>query len=414
MGTIFCVVSFFLAAWLSFFGEPIYGAYRSMIIIGLSAAFIFSIFSNRKNIKFYFLPSVEVPLLIYLIIIGAGIVFIANKQIALNRYWGFIFPSIILYYLFKNQFLLVANKRRFLSTIIIMSSLVSIIAIFEFVYRKNVIYESHFFNLYYRNYLFQRRAMSTQFVSPVLGTYLAACIPAAYYFIFEKNIKLKVLGIICGILMITGLLLSGQRSSFVGWIIATAIYLFIRNKKIFLIFLFSTVLLFSATAFNKNVYLLGRYTLAGLTEKPAYAFRIVRFNTAIKMINKHPFLGLGLEQYKVFFSQFDSENINYYKKTPDNMYLMILCESGVVVFGAFIIFIWALLKKALLYVKAKRNNFEIVLSLLAGFITMLFSMLTYDALYWTVPFYLYWIYSGMIASLISVPKNNLKESSVLL
>ncbi len=82
------------------------------------------------------------------------------------------------------------------------------------------------------------------------------------------------------------------------------------------------------------------------------------------------------------------------------MFMMVLAETGILGFLAFIALLFALFKNGLRYFNtcgdSKKKYFS--LSLMAGLIGILFNMLTYDLLYWQTPFYLFWLFAGIIAS----------------
>jgi O-antigen ligase len=82
-----------------------------------------------------------------------------------------------------------------------------------------------------------------------------------------------------------------------------------------------------------------------------------------------------------------------------------LAETGVFALLFFLTFVFLLLKEGFKLIKAKVKNSDIALPLATGIIAILFSMLNCEALYWLVPFYLFWIYCGMLAAITNTEEN---------
>jgi len=75
---------------------------------------------------------------------------------------------------------------------------------------------------------------------------------------------------------------------------------------------------------------------------------------------------------------------------------MISGENGALGYLFFLLFIICLLKNTY------SNNNEIYITLSVSIIGILVKRFTYDLLYWTIPFFIFWIYSGWISSLDSI------------
>lgn len=140
-----------------------------------------------------------------------------------------------------------------------------------------------------------------------------------------------------------------------------------------------------------------------------YKHRIERIVTTFSILKDYPLTGVGIGNFRYVFDRYHitTKKVPYYWKVPDNMYLSILGETGLLGFFAFILFMAKLLKASFKFLKfgGDNENKEIVLFLLTAICGMLLSMANYDTLYWTVPFYMFWIYCGMLASLLSGKQN---------
>ncbi|MFA5410930.1 MAG: O-antigen ligase family protein [Candidatus Omnitrophota bacterium] len=395
---LFYAITLFLLLWLSFFIEPVDSKYGRLITIILFAALSFIIFANRTAARAAFSDKADIFLWAHLLMVTAGILFVQNRPIALNFYFRYILPIPIVYYLFKAGFPLLKRKDWFFLIIASFAGLVALFAILEYIFRKNPVYEYFFENVYYKYYLFNKhRPMATQLVPQVLGVYLAVCMPIVYYFIFaSRNRGRRIFWIIWAVPILIGIIVA-QRGAVVCFVLSSFFYFGMKNRKVLLGLCIATLIFFILFSFAR-IGPLRRLGIEGFTEKAIYGNRIQRMITAVEMVRDHPVVGLGLNHYKIFFDKYYQSQLTYLLKTPENMFLMILCETGIFSFVFFLLFLALILKRAFIRVKLKLANHEIVLALLSGMVAILVGMIEYDALYWTVPFYLFWIYCGILQS----------------
>jgi len=396
----FYTILIIVAIWLSFIAGSIQdiNLINTVTYILLAILCLYTIYDS-KDFREIFFDKKDLFLWAYLLILTVSSSLALNKIIALNRFRNYAIPILILYYFFKKIGIFLKN--RFIKKalfVCVLADIVAFIAILEILFHKNIFYENIFKNIWYRVYLVQGRAMSTQAVPAVLGTYLLACIPFSYYISFnaKKNL-LKIFGIASAILCVIGLILTFSRGSFVGLIVLSIFYFYKRNRKFIIYLILTTFFLISIFSFfkSKNVE---RFSLKGLSSKGIYEYRIARFITTFNILKKRPFIGVGLDNFRPSFNKYSPRaRANYYAnylvKIADNMHLTILAESGIFAYLAFIFFVSSLL------IRGYSCNSEMCLVLSAGIFGMLFNMLTYDLLYWTVPFYIFWIYCGMLSSL---------------
>ena len=404
---LFCIVTLFIATWLSFFVEPVQTKYGNAIIFLLLVILMISLLVDVKKIREVFGDKKDIFLWLYALILAVGVFFSENRGIAINRYFSYAIPALVIYYLFKSQFYLIKNKDIMAVTVCILANTVSIVAILELIFHKNLIYEYFIQNIFYEHYLFERRAMSTQIVPQVLGTYLLCCLPISYFLINKKIVGFKILGILSSILLFCGIIVSFTRSALIAAIVVAIMYFYKRSKRIVkIIFIFFIILtaLFSIIDKVKDIPI-WRLGIKGLTSRPDYKYRLLRFNTTLKILKEHPFLGVGLDNYRHVFDKYHNiKNLPSYWKVPDNMHLMILGESGILGYLAFIFFV------ILLLIRSYRARSELAFAIGIAIIGILFNMLSYDLFYWTVPFYIFWIYCGILASIVSREKKTFEKS----
>ena len=127
--------------------------------------------------------------------------------------------------------------------------------------------------------------------------------------------------------------------------------------------------------------------------------RTKNWEKALLMAKDHPFVGVGVGQYRTYYDLYDSAKTQDYAKIADNMYLTILAEGGIFAFLFFLLLIFILLRGAWKYARLKKPDADLALALSSGMIVILISMVYFDALYWVVPLFMFWVYCGILASL---------------
>jgi len=269
------------------------------------------------------------------------------------------------------------------------------IAILELIFHKNIIYERFVYNFYYDLYIASRRAMSTLYVPQVLGTYIIACLPLILFLITNgKGYFDRILGLSTMVFCIIALILTFSRGPLFGLIIALTFYFYKKHKKIIIPFLLLIMIITAVFSLCSSGSAAWRLGLSGWTAYSDYQHRATRIATVLKILRDHPFIGLGLENYRFLFDRyFFIKNAQWDWRVTDNMYLTILGESGMLGFFAFMCFIVLLLRRTY------KNYNEFGFALFIALIGILCNMMTYDMLYWTAPFYIFWIYCGMLSSL---------------
>jgi len=391
---LFYAVSVFIVMWLSFFVEPVYSKYRNCMLYSLFSLLIFSFLSDPKRAKAVLDDKADIFLWLYFLVMTFGLLFAGKANAAINKYFIYALPIPVVYYFFKMHSFSMKDRLVIARVICAALVIVSIIGILEAVFHKNIIYERFVHNVYYNLYIANERVMSTQHAPQPLGTFIIACIPFALFLIEKReNIFNVILGILGMGFSIVTLMLTLSRGPVLALVVLLVVYFYKKCKRMIIPLLVLIVILmfiFSIYGADSAIWRLG---LIGWTAQSDYSHRLNRVDTVLKILKDHPFMGLGLENYRYFFGKyFYIKYVRWDWRVTDNMYLLILAESGILGFLAFATFIFLLLRKAL----RCYNEFGFIL--LIALIGILGNMITYDLLYWTVPFYIFWIYCGMLSS----------------
>lgn len=390
----FYIILALLFTWLSFFAASCQVKYGNMILCVLFLPFVVSFLADRRRTREVLIDKNDVFLWAYVIILTIGVFFARNKELARIQYFNYAIPALIIYYFFKSQFSLIENRRGVAIFISVLACAVSAFGILEFMSHGNALYEKFMQNPFYDHYLSERRVMSTQVVPQALGTYLLACLPMAYFLTDKaRRTGLRMLGAASSVLLFCGIILSFTRSALISAMLITAVYFYKKNKKLVM----SVLIIFAAlvVAFSAvNTMPAWRLGVKGLFSRPDYEYRLARFGTTFRILKERPFLGVGLDNYRYVFDEYHGiKTLPDYWKIPDNMHLMILGESGILGYSAFMLFVLCLLIKSC----GAADGFAFAVR--AAIMGILFNMLTYDSLCWTTPFFIFWIYCGALASM---------------
>ena len=415
---LFAIIS--LIVWISFFPPPIHQRYH--LVTKIFLALVFGLIFIKKHISVFKFS--DFPLWVFLVAIGMNVFFAQEKNIALSAYMDLAIPIFLLYYSVSNIFSSESRFKPLAITICILSILVSLIGIIESFFAVNPIYKYLVENSYYQRYIAGFvRPMSTQFNPIVLGSFILASLPFNFFIFKRENSFTKWLGATGLIFCMTVGILTFSRSFFLGLIIMIVFYESIyKKKKNLLILSFSVIILIFM--FSYLPYPFKRYGIDWLTTKESgilSTYRLNRYIMVQRIINDHPFVGLGLQHIRTRFHEYyPSQDIlprdltvvdNSYEYVfnqqihpyefmiADNMYLTILGETGIIGFFGFLVFIFSIFRKTwrqleiLTYPSKRKQELLIILS---AFIGLLVSMGGYELFYWPSQYIYFCILVGLL------------------
>ncbi len=404
---------------------------EKIIFIGIIALFLWiSFFAPTVSLKWWFMPvsilsvlllgftkdyfklifcKEEVCFLTFLLTMGFGITSAKDLSIAYQHFWFFIFPAPFLYFFAK-----IAFKQKYGMAIIrslcLTGSLVGIYGIIEFISKQNLIYDNLFYNFYYLTFI-GHRIMSLHIHPAPLGTYLVAIFPLTLMLLVkEKKTIFKSLAIVYMAVIFMGIILTFSRGALFGFFSGMFVMIFylMRQKKMvyirILILLMVLIILLSSLLCYYNYKTFWRYSFEGIYRKDLFIFKFSRLAMLEKLIKDHPFFGVGFGHYRVLFDYYLphlASSVHYDNKVADCMYMTILAETGVIGFGAFMLFLFLLFKRILIRLNSISidENKIFMLAFFSGLIGIMGTFLTYDVLYWIAPSYLFWSYAGILSSL---------------
>jgi len=399
-----------LLAWISFFPQPLQEQYWLLTKVFLGIFLLILLLEKRGTKSLFSLK--DWPLWLFLLSITGAILSAQNKEVAIRAYLDISLTLFLLYYLSKAFFSSGRDIGIITKTICLFSTAVAVLAILEWSFGKNPIYEYLVDNPYYKRYIVQtyiRRPMSTQLNPVVLGTYLLGCLPFGFILIKHKSSFFRSLAILSIILNIAVIILTLSRGVFLG-LIALFLFYFGYKRNVRFLALFVIVLLVIITLCSgANEIGFGRFgfkrLVFGSYDSILSPYRLKRMDMAFNMVRDYPSFGVGLNHFRIRFNE-------YYPQTQkeravpdefmiaDNMYLTLLAETGIVGFSGFLVFIFYLLRRGIksLCALGNRQEKKILLVAISALVGLLVNMGAYELFYWYNPFALFCLLCGAIAA----------------
>lgn len=394
--------------WISFFAPLANDLTRLVFLAALLLTLCIQCLLN-KDVRLQVFSRSELPLLILLLAILAGLFFAYKSPIDYKGYLLFILPAIIVYFFakvnFREDYLRIAAK-----IIYTMAFLVVACGLIEFAARQSPVKACTGNSIYYQAFLGSRMMSFHQHPAP-LGTYLVAVFPLFFVLIKrDSRFTAKLFWGIFALVILLGIIFTFSRGVFLGLLAELCIILALlggqRYRKAILISVFSGVVIISVATLlaQGGLGFFSRLGPEGLSYSGTYTNKFDRFLAAIQILKDHPFFGLGFGNFRTFFDAYLphlANTCNYDGKVADCMYLTILAEFGIVGGFGFMVFLVSVVKKALSSIKKSvPNNTRIItISFFSGIMGVLVSFFTYDGLYWSAPGYLFWTYAGVLSGL---------------
>jgi hypothetical protein len=187
------------------------------------------------------------------------------------------------------------------------------------------------------------RASATFPHANILGGFLALSLLVTYWFTLQAK-KGKVLLSFTIPFQVFALMLTFSRSAFFGWGLGSAIWFVLLLYKKQRVQSLAAVVAISVAVSTLLLYdqLGGR---GGVINYNAAAqgsdqIRIEHQNTALKIIQNNPLLGLGFAQFSERAGPYFPPDMNSYARltAPHNIFLFLACETGLISLAAFLLF----------------------------------------------------------------------------
>ena len=234
------------------------------------------------------------------------------------------------------------------------------------------------------------RAITSSFVHyNSFGAYLVVVLSLAIALLLADNCYgLKAAGLLIFSMFSTAaIILTFSRGSWLAFSVSGVSILILARKNLMrLIPIFLVIIgMFLVTTFHERLFL--TFMAGGDADRFRY------WATAFKMINEHPFFGVGLGTFMANFLKY-LPGLPTRESYAHNCYLQIWAETGIFSLASFIIFIISLSYLSIKKFLASKDF--LLLGLLSGYIGFLVHSFFEVNLYSLQLAFLFWIWVGLI------------------
>lgn len=200
------------------------------------------------------------------------------------------------------------------------------------------------------------------------GAMIAFSLPMLLYSVRQRIMPLGI-GLLCGILLIWGLLASGSFTGFMATVIALAVYLAVSGVAVLVrvtILAAIGLALFLASglplpaAFEERVA--GALTTGNLDQAGTFTGRSALIDEAWEMADDNTLIGLGVDQFRV---------VSAHGAPVHELHLLIWNEGGLVAFAGLVILLLTMLAAAFAAISRSRLEGAMILA-----VTVVFNVYT--------------------------------------
>ncbi len=214
------------------------------------------------------------------------------------------------------------------------------------------------------------------------GAMIAFALPMLLYSIRERTIPLSF-GIICGVLLVWGLMASGSFTGFVAGIVAVAVYFTVSGLRVLLravvlgaiglaLFLASGLPL--PSAFENRVA--GAISTGNIEEAGTYTGRSLLIEEAWNRADDNILIGLGVDRFR---------EVSVYGAPVHELHLLILNEGGIVGFVGLLIVLLTMVGAAFVAIGRSRTEGAMILAVVFVFNVYTFSIPHMYSRVWILP-----------------------------
>ena len=196
------------------------------------------------------------------------------------------------------------------------------------------------------------------------GAMIAFALPMLLYSVRQRIMPLGI-GLLCGILLVWGLLASGSFTGFAAAVVALGFYLAVSGIglliRVSILGAIGSVLFLASglalpAAFENRVA--GALTTGNLDEAGTFTDRSALVSEAWEMVDDNTFIGLGVDQYRV---------VSGYGVPVHELHLLIWNEGGIVAFAGVVILLLTMVAAAFVAISKNRMEGAMILAVVAVF-----------------------------------------------
>ncbi len=386
----------------------------------ISLFFLYVVVHERKNTMFFQPTPENKVLIVYAMITTISVFFSLNWQVSLFGS-SYRFDGLLAFYLYLFAYVIARNGKKITKVIFplltITSLLIAIYGILQF-------YEIDPVPLRLYAIKWEGLAFATMGNPNFLGSYLVLSLPMPIYLYFYKS---KWYGLFAYAILFLGLLATRTRGAWLGAFVSLIAFLILHGLsqgfkrregiKVLAVLVTSILVMFFFTLTSGDVFLTRIFSLfidlSSLLNKDyneflGGAYRVYVWGKVIQLIMMRPIFGFGLDTMyiamEMHFKEAITQDFGKYKNwdKAHNEYLNIGVSSGIFALGAYLLFLFFVLRKGF---RRMIGNPAYVpfLAAIIGYLTQAFFNIQVVMVY-----YVFFAYLGIVSS-----EKALDEDSVI-
>ncbi|GEM_PF-2007289 len=376
-----------------------------IILIGLYVIWGIELYQGTADpVKFF--PQLTIPFLMVIILSLFSMVKAVNVPLSIFQLIQMIKVFLLFFYIANN----IKTSRDY--------QIIFIFLIVGFVGELILAYYQHIMNDYVDLGIFsdakphRARQIGEREIMAVYGTtsgshrfasYLIMILPILLSVILSR-IKFEWKAIY-GLIFVNGLVIliyTFSRGGWVGFAVGISILFFLklykpvdRIPRYLQLFLLLIIVVFIIFYFKEEIFL----RITGEDYGSAYS-RIPMMQIAFEIIKANPILGIGLNNYTIVMSSYDTTGITYeYFQPVHNAYLQLAAEIGIGGLLFFLIFLVMLYRTGIQTLRqADEFHREHLIGIICGITALLVHQSMNNGNIDSEPFELFWIFVGLIAA----------------
>lgn len=338
----------------------------------------------------YLRTPLDMAIIVFVIFVLASFRNTTNSAISLKGFTN-IMGYVLLYYMVASNLKKDEHIRWMAGAIVLAGLFVSILGILEYMGFGIFKWEKPVTQ--------QVQMWVTMGNSNAVAQYLIMVIPVAIgIMLYSKNFKWMIVWSCVIAILITCLILTFTKGAWLG--LSGALLFFVAlnaRKKITVMVLVGVV----AVLFITGLFANGRLTQIFREEDKDATFsgRVAMWQSSIKMIQVHPFLGSGLNNFYLLFPKFQVSKFNEVlpNRRPmqvHNDYIQLAVEVGILGLAAFLWILVRYMKYGMSIIKSNRDKW-LTSGLVCGIIALLIHSLTDFGLQMPTPAMMMWAFMGI-------------------
>ena len=286
---------------------------------------------NRRslflNLKSFIADKFNISAVVVLIVMAVSVIYAGNRAVAVKESFRFG-TYIVLLYILQTEY----SSGEWLGKIVVVclygAVTVSVLGIFQyftgFMLAPEFIYEASE----------TKRITSTLDNPNTLAAYLMFFLfPSTATVFNSRKLKGRVLHTVVTVLLLTNILMTGSRSSIVGIVVGTAVFVLLVSRKYIVLFFSVGVISLFFKPVNSRIF--------SMFDSSLNDSRIKLWALGMKMVEKNPVFGVGngnyVTNYNAYTARYPELKYGHFEDFPShNSYIKVWSELGILGILSFI------------------------------------------------------------------------------